>query len=64
MVNQAKEGFSVICPFCGQPAQRYQIRRLQQAKAQRLRPSIRGTQAAKERAQKAANARWQKAKSK
>jgi hypothetical protein len=48
----------VICPFCGQPAQRYQISRRQRAKAQRPRPSIRGTNKAQARARKAAHARW------
>ena len=50
----------MICPYCGQQAQMYQIHRRQQAKAQLPRPSIRGTIKAQERARKAARARWQR----
>jgi hypothetical protein len=50
----------MICPWCGQPAQRYQISRRQQAKAKLPRPSICGTKTAEDRARKAAFARWER----
>jgi hypothetical protein len=53
----------MIGPFCGGSAQRYQFSRQQQAKAQRPRPSIRGTPEARERARRAALARWRRSKS-
>jgi hypothetical protein len=52
------------CPLCGNGAYQHQISRRMSEIGRRPRLAIRGTQAAKERAQKAANARWQKAKGK
>ena len=50
----------MIYPFCGQSAQRYQISRRQQEKAKRPRPSIRGTDVARDRSRKASLVRWQR----
>jgi hypothetical protein len=52
----------MICPVCGSNVYRHQISRRMQLVAQRPRPSIRGTPVAKERARKAARARWARAK--
>jgi hypothetical protein len=47
------------CPWCGSPGvYRHKIRQRMMELAQLPRPSIRGTLAAKERARKAALARW------
>jgi hypothetical protein len=52
----------MICPLCGSTAYRHQISRRMAVIARRPRPSIRGTLAAKERARKAALARWRRAR--
>jgi hypothetical protein len=51
--------FPMNCPWCGSPGvYRHKIRQRMMELAQLPRPSIRGTLAAKERARKAALARW------
>jgi hypothetical protein len=50
------------CPYCGQHVFRDLISRRMQNIAQRPRPKVKGTEAAKEHARKAALARWRKAK--
>jgi hypothetical protein len=52
----------MICPLCGGHAAFHQISRRMVEIAQRPRPAIRGTEAAKERGRKAALARWRKVK--
>jgi hypothetical protein len=51
----------MICPMCGSVVYRHKISQRMQEIAQRPRLSIRGTEAARKRARRAASVRWQRA---
>jgi hypothetical protein len=63
LLNKAKKDFVFVkCPFGGGAMYQHQLSRRMQELAQRPRLSIRGTEAARERARRAASARWQRAR--